>query len=68
MRERHLRAFGDLEAERDDINGKLAALARQADDHGGDPALLDDLPMLGDLLPKLPDRIKAQLFEALTWP
>ena len=64
MRERHLRAFTGLEAERDQIGAKLAALAKQADDHGGDPAILDDLPMLGDLLPQLPDRIKAQLFEA----
>jgi hypothetical protein len=64
MRERHLRAFGDLEAERDDIHGKLAALARQADDDGGDPGLLDALPLLGDALPRLPDRIKQQLFEA----
>jgi site-specific DNA recombinase len=64
MRKRHLRAFGDLEAERDQINGKLAALAHQADDHGGDPGLLDDLPLLGDALPRLPDRIKQQLFEA----
>jgi hypothetical protein len=64
MRERHLRAFTGLEAERDQINGKLAALARQADDHGGDPGLLDALPRLGDALPRLPDRIKQQLFEA----
>jgi hypothetical protein len=64
MRERHLRAFADLEAERDQIGAKLAALARQADDHGGDPALLYALPLLGDALPRLPDRIKQQLFEA----
>jgi hypothetical protein len=64
MRERHLRAFTGLEAERDDIGAKLAALAKQADDHGGDPALLDALPLLGDVLPRLPSRIKARLFEA----
>jgi hypothetical protein len=64
MREQHLRAFGDLEAERDQIGAKLAALARQADEHGGDPGLLDALPLLGDALPRLPDRIKQQLFEA----
>ena len=64
MRERHLRAFTDLEAERDDIGRKLAALARQADDHGGDPGLLDSLPLLGDALSRLPGRIKQQLFEA----
>jgi len=64
MRERHLRAFTALETERDQISAKLAALARQADDHGGDPGLLDALPLLGDALPRLPDRIKQQLFEA----
>lgn len=64
MRERHLRAFTSLETERDQIHGKLTALARQADDHGGDPGLLDSLPLLGDALPRLPDRIKQQLFEA----
>ena len=64
MRERHLRAFTELEAEREQIHGKLTAIARQADDHGGDPGLLDALPLLGDVLPRLPDRIKQQLFEA----
>ena len=64
MRERHLRAFTALETERDQIGAKLAALARQAGDHGGDPGLLDDLPLLGDALPRLPDRIEQQLFEA----
>jgi hypothetical protein len=64
MRERHLRALTDLEAERDSIGAKLAALAKQADDHGGDPGLLDALPMLRDLPAWLPNRIKAQLFEA----
>src|SRR5215475_14432615 len=64
MRERHLRAFTGLETERDQIHGKLVALAHQADDHGGDPVLLDALPLLGDALPRLPDRIKQQWFEA----
>jgi len=64
MRQRHLAAFGELEAERDQINRKLAALAQQTTDAGGDPALLDALPLLGDVLPDLPDRIKQQLFDA----
>ena len=64
MRERHLRVFTGLETERDQIHAKLAALARQADDHGGDPRLLDSLPLLADALPRLPGRIKQQLFEA----
>ena len=46
------------------IGAKLAGLAGQAGQHGGDPALLDGLPMFGDLLLRLPDRIKQQLFEA----
>jgi hypothetical protein len=64
MRKRHLAVFKELEADRAKINTKLAALAKQTTDDGGDPALLDLLPMLGDVLPKLPDRIKARLFEA----
>jgi hypothetical protein len=64
MRKRHLAAFTDLEAQRDQINAKLTALAQQTTDQGGNPALLDTLPMLGDVLPQLPDRIKQQLFEA----
>jgi len=64
MRTRHLKRFTELEAERDDINTKLTNLAKQASDHGGDPALLNAVPLLGDVLPKLPGRIKQQLFEA----
>jgi site-specific DNA recombinase len=64
LRTRHLRVFGELEAERDQINTKLTALARQTSDDGGDPALLDQLPLLEVILPKLPNRIKQQLFDA----
>jgi hypothetical protein len=65
MRTRHLKRFTELETERDDINRKLTALAKQATQTtGGDPALLDRLPMLGDLLGKAPDRIKQQLLDA----
>jgi site-specific DNA recombinase len=66
LRTRHLQRFTELEAERDDINSKLASLAKQAiQTGGGDPALLDRLPMLGDLLGQAPDRIKQKLFDAL---
>jgi hypothetical protein len=65
MRSRHLRAFAELETERDQIKDKLTALAKHTDEHGGDPALLDDLPILGDVLDDLPDKIKAKLFEAV---
>src|SRR5262249_22786621 len=64
MRERHLRAFTDLETERDQIKAKLAALTKATTEQGGDPALLDALPLLGDVLPRLPNKIKQQLFDA----
>jgi site-specific DNA recombinase len=65
MRTRHLKRFGELEAEREDIGRTLAALAKQAtQETGGDPGLLDRLPMLGDLLAAAPDRIKQKLFDA----
>jgi hypothetical protein len=65
MRSRHLKRFGELEAEREDIGRTLAALAKQAtQETGGDPGLLDRLPMLGDLLAAAPDRIKQKLFDA----
>ncbi len=65
MRSRHLKRFTELEAEREDIGRKLAALAKQGtQETGGDPALLDRLPMLGDILDAAPDRIKQKLFDA----
>jgi hypothetical protein len=65
MRTRHLKRFGELEAEREDIGRTLAALSKQAtQETGGDPGLLDLLPMLGDLLAAASDRIKQQLFDA----
>jgi hypothetical protein len=65
MRTRHLKRFTELETERDDIGRKLTALAKEsAQTAGGDPGLLDRLPMLGDLLAAAPDRIKQELFDA----
>jgi hypothetical protein len=69
MRTRHLARFteleAELEAERDDIGRQLAALAKQAThESGGDPALLDAIPPLGDVLGQVPDKIKQRLFEA----
>jgi hypothetical protein len=65
MRTRHLKRFSELEAEREDIGRTLAALAKQATQQtGGDPSLLDRLPMLGDLLAAAPDKIKQKLFDA----
>jgi hypothetical protein len=34
-------------------------------DDTGDPALLDDLPILASLVPSAPDRLQAQLYQAL---
>jgi hypothetical protein len=65
MRTRHLKRFTELEAEREDIGRTLAALARQAtQETGGDPGLLDRVPMLGDILERAPDRLKQKLIDA----
>jgi hypothetical protein len=65
MRTRHLNRFTELEAERDAIGHQLAALAKQAtQETGGDPALLDAIPPLGDVLGQIPDKIKQKLFDA----
>jgi hypothetical protein len=57
--------FTELEAERDDIGRTLAALAKQtAQTTGGDPSLLDRVPMLGGILRDAPDRLKQRLFDA----
>jgi hypothetical protein len=65
LRTRHLKRFTELETERDDIDGKVHALAKEATQTtDGDPALLDRLPMLGDLLGMVPDQIKQQLLDA----
>jgi site-specific DNA recombinase len=65
MRTRHLKRFTELETEREDIGRTLTALAKQATQTtGGNPALLDRLPMLGDLLGQAPDRIKQKLLDA----
>jgi hypothetical protein len=65
MRTRHLKRFTELETEREDIGRTLAALAKQATlETGGDPSLLDQVPMLGDILERAPDRLKQKLFDA----
>jgi hypothetical protein len=45
--------FVDLHHEREQIEAQLAALAKTAPAATG-PALLDQLPILGDILPDLP--------------
>jgi hypothetical protein len=55
LRSRVLARFTELEDERTAINTQLADLAK-TDSGPGDPALLDALPMLGDLLADAPAR------------
>jgi site-specific DNA recombinase len=63
LRSRILARFTELETERADINTQLAGLAK-TDPTPGDPALLDALPMLGDLLADAPVRLQQQLYDA----
>ena len=55
--------FADLHAEREQLDTQLAALA-VATPRAADPALLDELPLAGDVLPGLPPELKARLLEA----
>ncbi len=63
LRSRILARFTELEDERADISTQLADLAK-TDLSPGDPALLDALPMLGDLLADAPARLQQQLYDA----
>ena len=58
-----LARFTELEDERAQINTQLADLAK-TDPGPGDPALLDALPLLGDLLADAPARLQQQLYDA----
>ena len=55
--------FADLHHEREQIETQLTALAKTTP-AAADPALLDELPALGDILPGLPPALKARLFAA----
>jgi hypothetical protein len=55
--------FADLHHEREQLEAQLAALAKTTP-AAADPALLDELPALGDILPGLPPALKARLFAA----
>jgi hypothetical protein len=48
----------DLHHEREDIEAQLAALAKTTS-QATDPALLNQLPISGDVLPDLPSALKA---------
>ena len=63
MRARIRARFADLHHEREQIETQLAALAKTTP-ATANPALLDELPVLGDILPTLPPALKARLFAA----
>jgi hypothetical protein len=63
MRARIRARFADLHHEREQLETQLAALARTAP-QSVDPALIDELPLLGDVLPGLPPALKARLLAA----
>jgi hypothetical protein len=58
-----LARFTELEDERTQINTQLTDLAK-THTGPGDPALLDALPLLGDLLADAPARLQQQLYQA----
>jgi hypothetical protein len=63
MRTRIRARFADLHREREQLETQLANLAKTTP-AAADPALLDQLPALGDILPDLPPALKARLFAA----
>ena len=63
MRARIRARFADLHHEREQLETQLANLAKTAP-AATDPALLDELPLLGDILPGLPPALKARLLAA----
>ena len=63
MRARIRARFADLHHEREQLETQLAGLAKTTP-AAADPALLDQLPVLGDVLPGLPPALKARLFAA----
>jgi site-specific DNA recombinase len=63
LRTRIIARFTELEAERTEISQRLKTLER-AGQQDQDPALLDQLPMLGDILATCPPKLKAQFFHA----
>jgi hypothetical protein len=63
MRARINERFTQLHAERTDAEAKLTALTSHQP-KAADPAILDEVPYAGDLLPSLPPALKARLFAA----
>jgi hypothetical protein len=63
MRARIRARFADLHHQREQTETELAALAKTTP-AATDPGLLDELPLLGDILPGLPPALKARLLAA----
>ncbi len=63
MRARIRARFAQLHADREQADAQLAALAADAP-RAADTSLLDQLPLAGDILPGLPDDLKARLLDA----
>ena len=63
LRTRIIARFTELETERTQINDRLTALER-ATSQRDEPALLDALPILGDILTDAPASLQAPLFAA----
>ena len=64
LRGRIIARFTELETERAEINDRLTALDR-ATGQRDEPALLDKLPILGDILADAPPSAQARLFSAV---
>ena len=64
LRSQIVARFTELETERTQIKQRLATLTRAAQ-HDQDPTLLDDLPVLGDVLTGAAPPVQAQLLQAL---
>ncbi len=63
MRARINERFTQLHAERTEAEAKLTALTSHQP-KAADPAILDEIPYAGDILPALPPALKARLFAA----
>jgi hypothetical protein len=61
MRARINERFTQLHTERTAAEAKLAALTAEQP-KAADPAILDEIPYAGDIIPALPPALKARLF------
>jgi len=65
MRARIRDRFAELHAQRTAAETELDQLTQAKAPRAADPALLDELPYLGDILPSLPPALKTRLFAAV---